>query len=142
MTIYEKREVSTKKIKIRGVKVEFGNVLSQDELNNLLGKRNIDQLTEANYKTGIRFKINTHSDVVNLFSTLHEISRFSDVVKTEIVNYLVPNMKEKDKLILKQEIFSKYVKIHSLFNLCLDKINENPQLIDATDFDFKPKMAF
>jgi hypothetical protein len=65
---------------------------------------------------------------VLLLSTLHEISPFSKEMKTAIVDYLVPEMQKNQKEILKENLFSKFMKVTLLFNLSLNKINEEHSL--------------
>jgi hypothetical protein len=140
ISIHEKRHIDTKELQSRTIFVKFGDVCTWKELNETLGKRKLDQLSDSEYQFGIYFKIRSRSDSVTLLSTLHEISPFTSEMKTAIVNYFEPNMEESKKLILKKDLFFKFTKIPSLFNLALDEVNEET-CSKNVGFDLKPKIS-
>lgn len=144
--IHEIRNVSTKKLESRTIDVKFGNVLSCSELNKILGRRNLDQISEEAYKLGVTFKANRHTDVVTILSTLNDISPLSNEMKTAIVDYFGSNMGDYQKQSLASQLFTKFTKVPSLFNLSLDKVNEEiiPEQLDnisALSISLKPKIS-
>ena len=142
ISLIEQRNIDTVRLLLRKIYVRFGDVFTREKLNQILEKRKLAQLSEENYQFGIYFNVRKHDDIVILLSTLHEISPFSNEMKTAIVNYLAPDIEESKKLMLKKITFSKFTKITSLFNLCVDKINEQDLYSENSGCDLIPKISF